>query len=54
MGGTTFEINTGFSAGIGDGAAIYANASCLVGIGEHADGPMPIASSIASSPSSRN
>ncbi|MBI1651217.1 autotransporter outer membrane beta-barrel domain-containing protein [Hyphomicrobium sulfonivorans] len=38
MGGTTFEINTGFSTDIGDGAAIYANASYLVGIGEHADG----------------
>ncbi|NSL72426.1 hypothetical protein C6Y62_11465 [Hyphomicrobium sulfonivorans] len=34
MGGTTFEINTGFSTDIGDGAAIYANASYLVGIGE--------------------
>ncbi|MDH4982153.1 autotransporter outer membrane beta-barrel domain-containing protein [Hyphomicrobium sp. D-2] len=33
-----FEINTGFSTDIGDGAAIYANASYLVGIGEHADG----------------
>nr|WP_246274632.1 autotransporter outer membrane beta-barrel domain-containing protein [Hyphomicrobium sulfonivorans] len=38
MGGTTFEINTGFSTDIGDGAAIYANASYLVAIGEHADG----------------
>ncbi|MDH4982036.1 autotransporter outer membrane beta-barrel domain-containing protein [Hyphomicrobium sp. D-2] len=38
MGGTTFEINTGFSTDIGDGTAIYANASYLVGIGEHADG----------------
>ncbi|MDH4982079.1 autotransporter outer membrane beta-barrel domain-containing protein [Hyphomicrobium sp. D-2] len=38
MGGTTFEINTGFSTDIGDGAAIYANASYLVGISENADG----------------
>ncbi|KWT71944.1 hypothetical protein APY04_0227 [Hyphomicrobium sulfonivorans] len=38
MGGTTFEINTGFSTDIGDGTAIYANASYLVGLGDHADG----------------
>ncbi|MDH4982783.1 autotransporter outer membrane beta-barrel domain-containing protein [Hyphomicrobium sp. D-2] len=38
MGGTTFEINTGFSTDIGGGAAIYANASYLVGLGERADG----------------
>ncbi|MDH4981825.1 autotransporter outer membrane beta-barrel domain-containing protein [Hyphomicrobium sp. D-2] len=38
MGGTTFEINTGFTADVGDGTAIYANASYLVGISENADG----------------
>ncbi|HRN87820.1 autotransporter outer membrane beta-barrel domain-containing protein [Hyphomicrobium sp.] len=38
MGGTTFEINTGFTADVADGTAIYASASYLVGIGEHADG----------------
>lgn len=38
IGGTTFEINTGFSADVGDGAAIYANASYLVVIGEAAAG----------------
>ncbi|KWT72780.1 hypothetical protein APY04_0047 [Hyphomicrobium sulfonivorans] len=38
MGGTTFESNTGFSTDIGDDAAIYAYASYLVCIGEHADG----------------
>jgi len=38
MGGTTFEINTGFTADVGGGTAIYANASYLVGLGGHADG----------------
>ncbi|MBA2125715.1 hypothetical protein DLM45_05685 [Hyphomicrobium methylovorum] len=38
MGGPTFEINGGFTADIGGGASIYANASYLVGMGEHADG----------------
>ncbi|MDH4982881.1 autotransporter outer membrane beta-barrel domain-containing protein [Hyphomicrobium sp. D-2] len=38
MGGTTFEINTGFSTEVADGTAIYANASYLVGLGDHADG----------------
>jgi len=38
LGGTTFEINTGFTADIGGGAAIYADASYLVGLGDAADG----------------
>ncbi|AHB50082.1 hypothetical protein W911_07105 [Hyphomicrobium nitrativorans NL23] len=38
LGGTTFEINTGFTADIGGGTAVYANASYLVGLGEHAHG----------------
>jgi len=38
IGGTTFEINTGFSTEVAEGTAIYANASYLVGISENADG----------------
>ncbi len=38
LGGTTLEINTGFTADVGGGAAIYANASYLVGLSESADG----------------
>jgi len=38
IGGTTFEINTGFSTEVAEGTSIYANASYLVGISENADG----------------
>ncbi len=38
LGGSTFEINTGFSADVAEGTSIYANASYLVGLDQNAKG----------------
>ena len=38
LGGSSFEINTGFSTEIASGTAVYANASYLVGLDQNAKG----------------